>query len=1036
MIKLNSLEIESFRAYRERQTFDFTCRSGDPAQLVVIYAPNGFGKTSFFDAIEWGLTGKISRIENNTIIKNTAKFERGHILKNLDSKDLSGRVKFTDHTGKIFELQTKPLIGRRTTDYDEGEIICSDSTLLSNIYKKGVEKTNILSHDKIDAFLLFNNPQERYRTLAHFWDYSNDTDYFKVVSSLSNEAESQIQLLNEEIEKLNNEMKKLITPKVELESYINKLNKLDCINVKINMFENATTTEKIDDYLKICLEHKVRISSQHSAYKEMLDSLGSIQEIFPEYIAKKQAQELENIQLKLLADTLEDFKELPKHESTLKEYQISIRGLDEERNIVNSLINKETEYLAALNSINSIKETKESIQGQIIELSKNREQRKTVLIQLNTDLDMVAKKLQELHAFQINANDNINKVLHNQSMQRKIEKKILKCEKVNKARVVVFENIQTKLDQYKHWMTLDAKQLLVNPITKEICPQYLQEIREIQQAYELPNSEIKYLQKQYIEYGQMNEELNKIVKSGKQMVEKSRISKCPLCSQEYNGFQELLARIDSAIPDVLGLDTIVNELENKKLLIKSLDEKMESTVAKIQVCIMDQITVLELEIIGIIKKISRASTKFKTYIEEKNSCATNIQQLSSFFNQLNINIYTADGSVIEKAGDYLHELIEQSIKQTADINSKLDETNKSLATVTKEIERLESALAINDLLLNELLQNPSYIDVSTALTKYKQPYSNIIFHDKYKEIMTQMSEMVKKQEEIKARILNIQSRIEGSNYEKLDLQYREKRTLKVSHDLWIGDFNSKVQKVKLKSDTLTNEIIEQELNNLKEYILKTETAIWIIDNIITQVEYIRKNIERTQKEKEQITKKAEMKFTLGIQGRINSYKEEAKKIILDKINRAFNLDAINSIYSRIEPHPDLKVIEFKPSFTEDRPELEIYGVDGKERQNPVLYFSSAQVDILSLSIFLAQALQPKCSPINTVFMDDPINHMDSINVLSVIDLLRSLTKDLDRQIILSTHNENLFKLIQQKLPSRYYPSKFIELATYGIVKNQ
>ena len=71
--------------------------------------------------------------------------------------------------------------------------------------------------------------------------------------------------------------------------------------------------------------------------------------------------------------------------------------------------------------------------------------------------------------------------------------------------------------------------------------------------------------------------------------------------------------------------------------------------------------------------------------------------------------------------------------------------------------------------------------------------------------------------------------------------------------------------------------------------------------------------------------------------------------------------------------------------------------------------------------------------LNTIFMDDPVHHMDSINVLSFIDILRTLTSDFDRQIVITTHNENLFKLMEQKLDPDYCNSKFIQLDSHGKV---
>ena len=91
-----------------------------------------------------------------------------------------------------------------------------------------------------------------------------------------------------------------------------------------------------------------------------------------------------------------------------------------------------------------------------------------------------------------------------------------------------------------------------------------------------------------------------------------------------------------------------------------------------------------------------------------------------------------------------------------------------------------------------------------------------------------------------------------------------------------------------------------------------------------------------------------------------------------------------------------------------------------------------------MSIFLAKALNVKDDDgqnIDSIFIDDPIQSMDSINILSTIDLLRSLVVTYGKQIILSTHDENFHYLLQKKIPTEYFDSKFIELETFGKVKN-
>lgn len=54
---IRNVSIEAFRGFREAMSLDID------ASAVILTGPNGTGKTSFFDAIQWALTGKLERLE-------------------------------------------------------------------------------------------------------------------------------------------------------------------------------------------------------------------------------------------------------------------------------------------------------------------------------------------------------------------------------------------------------------------------------------------------------------------------------------------------------------------------------------------------------------------------------------------------------------------------------------------------------------------------------------------------------------------------------------------------------------------------------------------------------------------------------------------------------------------------------------------------------------------------------------------------------------------------------------------------------------
>ena len=81
--RVQSISIEGFRAYRQKTELSF----GD--DLTVLFGPNGFGKTSVFDAIDFAFTGEIGRLQTRT----EERFRR--VAAHLDSENGRSEVALT-----------------------------------------------------------------------------------------------------------------------------------------------------------------------------------------------------------------------------------------------------------------------------------------------------------------------------------------------------------------------------------------------------------------------------------------------------------------------------------------------------------------------------------------------------------------------------------------------------------------------------------------------------------------------------------------------------------------------------------------------------------------------------------------------------------------------------------------------------------------------------------------------------------------------------------------------------------------------------
>ena len=114
---------------------------------------------------------------------------------------------------------------------------------------------------------------------------------------------------------------------------------------------------------------------------------------------------------------------------------------------------------------------------------------------------------------------------------------------------------------------------------------------------------------------------------------------------------------------------------------------------------------------------------------------------------------------------------------------------------------------------------------------------------------------------------------------------------------------------------------------------------------------------------------------------------------------------------------------------EFRKNIRVCEGDGEQADSyrPELYFSTAQLNTVAFSSFFSRALTADNIDFRTIFIDDPIGHFDDMNILGFTDLIRSILETNDCQIIMYTHDEKIFKILERKLNSDYYSSCFRRL---------
>ncbi len=162
-MKIKKVEIEAFRAYKLKSegTFDFTNAGDVPSDFVAIFAPNGFGKSSFYDAVEWAVTNHLERLGGEY---NKANYESAARITKYDKvgqKILRNKYADQKIATRVVVDTTRPEPFARTlpTVRSNGrDLRIGNNEDRENDYFRRV----ILSQDEIDRFLREAKPQQRY----------------------------------------------------------------------------------------------------------------------------------------------------------------------------------------------------------------------------------------------------------------------------------------------------------------------------------------------------------------------------------------------------------------------------------------------------------------------------------------------------------------------------------------------------------------------------------------------------------------------------------------------------------------------------------------------------------------------------------------------------------------------------------------------------------------------------------------------------------------------------------------------------------
>ncbi|MEX3936325.1 AAA family ATPase [Paraburkholderia phymatum] len=1037
-MKLKKVIIDGFRAYEsaDNGTFDFTTPSGQCADFVTIFAPNGFGKTSFYDAVEYALTGNISRFVRDAHRSNYDSKSRTQLQRERKQYILRNHSIPPSATAKIdvlLEIDGKEHLERKTIPKPKtGRDFFFTSA--GNDSKYPGMRDVFLSQEAIDAFLREERPDARYvRFMSNFGD--SDEVYRSNLETLKRELEATLQ----ETQAQERQLREIAERPVNREIFTVINRTIESLSIDQEVISPIGERFVADDERQLRNHVTQRVHDLETLRARLQSSIAALSQL-----AAQQSGIASAVERKLGAQ-----REISAIASLRAEYGVrtsmvqTLAGLQTLITESNRWSERLSETLALAPAFDDLQATREMALATKL---KNGQE----LDILRVELAKLAQREGECGRRAEIVEAEIQRLL---ALQRDCPSTYLQIDaKRELAQVKERERSQQKqlLESLTARLTLSRQEfgkvrsIAVGPdfadapeltliASDEFSPIALRAaIVEVKAKRALFDESSRALDAVQLHTSQIAD----LVAAGRALLGELHSPKCPLCSHNHGSYEALL--------DVVLNNDALTDREQTALREK---HKAEAALTE-ATAVLDRL--LQGWEVAKAKRIDALRENIQ--IDERD-----LTQKEEIVRQLEGELQGLHAELVKLQADVLNLPLAQFLeKLTGDITSQNARRDAELKEKVECKQQLDLLVAREKDLLQLVEAEQAKVNIIESDVRYQ---TTIAFCQTHRIDAKAVRDFIaQRTDEVRQKLVD------------LDLQFRA--TSKLLSDIdtrlpslqqWDANEASvsetRAQEVLLAADALIvpfESSCEQQLagyekswsmseveNSVAASLSSARQKIELHDRILQNYTLLGQQLTDVRPYLESIDAQTALNDVIVKRGKedalaaaLNSEYESVSQNLDRKIQSFFYPNLINSIYRRIDPHPDFKRVEFSPSFEEDKPTLEVFVADADgDLISPDLFFSAAQVNILSLSIFLARALHAKNGEhdVKCIFIDDPIHSMDSINVLATIDLLRSISLRFDRQIILSTHDRNFFELLQRKLPSAQYNSKFLELETFGKV---
>lgn len=403
-MKIKKLRIQNFKAFKDR-VIDF-----NSSDLVIFDGPNGFGKTTIYDAIELLFTGKIRRYDDlkvklidgrqsfdeNPFYHDHADGENVVISIELEKNDKMyyfERVAIATEIKNEIDFSIYRLYEKDSFDSLDNKIIESEKNYLNNLlgvnYDSNFQFLNYIEQEEC-LFLLKNTDKSRKSYISHLFDLKEFVTKIKRIDDLKSKMDllcdgnkqNEISILKTDIELLKENLKS----DFRSAEHIKLFGSLDLdwdkedLDIKTIDFDNIVSEDGVLENLKKLISQKeifrqYRINVAVDLILDDSEHLNHFIKYF-DFISKKEELRIKRDKFNSLHKILNQLKEVKNSniESTieLEGFSFIPTELKELFKNTKSLLNQslkeqsdlEKVYSGLIDSRNQLKENIQILKGQ------------------------------------------------------------------------------------------------------------------------------------------------------------------------------------------------------------------------------------------------------------------------------------------------------------------------------------------------------------------------------------------------------------------------------------------------------------------------------------------------------------------------------------------------------------------------------------------------------------------------------------------------------------------------------------------------